>query len=572
MGVFSVHDVEGNNWFLGIRDMASKSADDTLDVFKEILEDISQLSKSDDPNQIPRGKKLLISIEKTMSDRAATEVKFNELLEAYINETLPLVKEADGVLDGGEMAAVVRLDQFFCGLHSLVHATESAVASHKEWESSHYQEAGAPLFHAQCARPGESSGSRFVQSECKALAFGGCEKTGCASKFMTYARPILQAEYGCSRNPFQKFLGARFNVLGRNAVYSYCLRFVVRNFLLLNATNMLLKSVLFDLEQDGTMAQVRVLGILSKLIFVPLWNVLEDKSVTMADMNAIYANLIDFFEKAAQDPSKILEGNSPFEERYIDRDIWLEQLLAYDEATEALTAAIMGLTMASLAVFAKKQFRDHLPGGIHENLTNDQCKGVPKTNVRPESAFAFWHKDRIRCPSYSNITIEGRLLWTMNKTYEWLLSLNPEKREEVIEDARKQTPAIRAQFREREKKMMELRAARLQERVQEAKEKEEREVRQKFELVQKVEALGGMWKSADEVDAGLMKVKESVVRGEGKGKQLEALKCQITFRKKILQQPVIDAKDWTQSADKKALDIQSLSDKLKILINQANLH
>ena len=89
-----------------------------------------------------------------------------------------------------------------------------------------------------------------------------------ATTFMTAFRPILEKKCGSSKNPFQKFLGARFNILGRNAVYLYCLRSQLKDFLKLTATNMLLRSVQFDLDQPGTMAEVRTLGMLSKLIML----------------------------------------------------------------------------------------------------------------------------------------------------------------------------------------------------------------------------------------------------------------------------------------------------------------
>ena len=566
MGVYSVADSSGNDWCLGIRELPSKSADDTLEVFKEILEDISSSCESLDGN--PKGQELLSGIENTMSDMAATEVKFNSLLETYINDVIPLSKQAEEVLDDEGQAPIVRLNHFFCGLHSLVHMTESACATHKEWEKTHYGDAGRPVYHPTCARPGESGGSQCVQEACKVTVAGADEKNGCHSKFMTFAYLTLKADFNLTRNPLTKFLGARFNILGRNAVYVYCLRFTLTDFLKFNDSNLLLKSLRLNLNEPGIIAQVRVHGILSKLISVPLWNVLEDKSVTLADMNGFYGRLIQFFDSAAQDPTCILEGQSPFPEAYINRDIFLEKLLACNESLDGLTTTIMGLTMAGFSIFARRQFKDHLTGGIHENLTNEQCKGVPKTNKKPESYFAFWDKEIRRSPAVSSIAVEAKLLWTMNKPSKWLESLDDDERRRVIEEARKHTPAMKAKFKERQQKIMEVRAARLRERQEQEKAKEERALKKRVELLQKVEMLGGMWKSVAELEEGLKKVKGSA-RGEGKGKLLDALKTQIDFRRKILQQPVVDAKDWTYSENGKALDVAALSAKLVNLIHQS---
>ena len=50
---------------------------------------------------------------------------------------------------------------------------------------------------------------------------------------------------------------------------------------------MLLKSVLHDISEDFLVAEVRALGIMSKLIMTPMWNVLERKDVDMAQMNKV---------------------------------------------------------------------------------------------------------------------------------------------------------------------------------------------------------------------------------------------------------------------------------------------
>ena len=570
VNIYGVTDANGRDWVLGLRDITSKSALDALVRLKEILDDIAELrERLDEPGTNSRRYELLLAIEHTMSDRAATETRFNSLLEAYMNEVLPLVRETGPMLEGDDMAPVIRLNNFFCGLHDLVHLTETGVAVQREWESAHYGPGGSPLFHTSCFRSGESAGSRTIQAACKAFAAGGDEKNGCHDKFKTYVRPILQKEYGTSTLPITKFLGARFNILGRNAVYIYGLWKVMIDFLELNAgNNMLLKSLLHEFKLATTEAQVLVSGLCSKLILTPDWNVHEDKSISMSDMGPIYAKMISFFDSAAENPSIILEGQSPFEEKYIDRDIWLDQLLAYNERTDPLTTILMGQTMASYGIFARRQFRDFLPGGVHANLTKDQVLGVPKTNRKAESGFGFWDHLKKRCPSIKPPAAEARILWSMNKTSEWYESLDAEQQKQVMENAMKSTPAMLAKSKERERQMLELRAARLQEQREQVRQKEVKEVQKRMGWVAKVEALGGLWKSEEEMEAGLKMVVENAGGRGCKGKLLEALKDQMNFRKNILQQTGIDAKDWSFSEEKKALDVDQLKAKLAKIINQ----
>lgn len=61
-----------------------------------------------------------------MSDRAATEMKFNELLQSYREEILPdIVQDWENLYDE-DRRVLSRLNNFFWGLHSLVHIAQTA--------------------------------------------------------------------------------------------------------------------------------------------------------------------------------------------------------------------------------------------------------------------------------------------------------------------------------------------------------------------------------------------------------------------------------------------------------------
>ena len=74
----AVTDKDRNSYILGLREMYCKSSTTVLATFKSILNDIDDnTSVSND------GLKLLANIKNTMLDRAATEKKFNDILENY---------------------------------------------------------------------------------------------------------------------------------------------------------------------------------------------------------------------------------------------------------------------------------------------------------------------------------------------------------------------------------------------------------------------------------------------------------------------------------------------------------
>ena len=82
-------DSHGNMYVLGLREIETKSAQDTLTTYRAILDDIAERSKCVNNEA---STKILVNTVATMSDRAATEVKFNELLRTY-REVLPMIIE-----------------------------------------------------------------------------------------------------------------------------------------------------------------------------------------------------------------------------------------------------------------------------------------------------------------------------------------------------------------------------------------------------------------------------------------------------------------------------------------------
>jgi hypothetical protein len=138
-GGFSIRDNEGTYFALGLREMATKSAQNTLDTFQEILQDISDTNKESNFNS---GDRILCNIQNTMSDRAATELKFNDLLENYRLELLPQIRTDYNNMDDAGKEAVSRLNNFFCGLHGLVHMTNAAQKGLCEAERANFE--GSP--------------------------------------------------------------------------------------------------------------------------------------------------------------------------------------------------------------------------------------------------------------------------------------------------------------------------------------------------------------------------------------------------------------------------------------------
>ena len=251
---------DGNLMVLGLREIEAKSAKDTLQTYKEILQDIDNCSKS---AMNEASMKILLHTIATMSDRADTEVKFNELLRV----------SQRGFARGSQRLQhdnmYNNMYNFFCGLHSLVHIAEAS--------SKALMEAERGLFDGVVPQPSsgfvqtrnEPGAFRLVPTSCKAFARGADEKSGCHGPFSSFIQSILK-QHKMHSLPLTPYRGSRFNILFENASYVFFFHQHMISFLEGNNSNNLLKAVLEDLKTPEFVAGCKALGLISCLITTPL--------------------------------------------------------------------------------------------------------------------------------------------------------------------------------------------------------------------------------------------------------------------------------------------------------------
>ena len=104
--------------------------------------------------------------------------------------------------------------------------------------------------------------------------------------------------------------------------------------------------------------------------------------------------------------------------------------------------------------------------------------GVPLHNMHLERGFGFWDRMKRKVPSMSSLASEGCLLFTYNKTLDWMLKKPVEERDALIRCCQRQTPQMKATFEERKRKLQAELEKRLRQQQQEKAEKVEREMRQ----------------------------------------------------------------------------------------------
>ena len=117
---------EQDTYTLGIRETASGSAQMTLDTLQEILDDLTCAAAAEKGAGTETGKIILSKIKNTMSDRAATEKAFNDLLSRYRSEILPTVIQEWKQVSNEERQSMSRMYNFYCGMHCVTNMAEHA--------------------------------------------------------------------------------------------------------------------------------------------------------------------------------------------------------------------------------------------------------------------------------------------------------------------------------------------------------------------------------------------------------------------------------------------------------------
>ena len=124
-----------------------------------------------------------------MTDRAATNTKFNSLLTAYRDKILAATKEGWSEMSDGERKVLSKLNNHFCALHLLVNLAAQCSATLREFEAMHdCSKAGAALLSRSTVNSAEPGALRLVRTACKVFEKHGSEKAGKMVEFSEFAR------------------------------------------------------------------------------------------------------------------------------------------------------------------------------------------------------------------------------------------------------------------------------------------------------------------------------------------------------------------------------------------------
>ena len=372
---------------------------------------------------------------------------------------------------------------------------------------------------------------RFVRTACKAFEKHGNEQSGAHMAFLTLLQnhPLYQLD----KVPLASFRGNRFNILFHDAGLLYYLKQAVQEFFEtgISTNNRLLKAVEADSKVDEYWAACRALGLVNKHITGPFWRLLES-DIPILDMNVQYQHMLTCFEEWADDASSVLNGEAVLFQEYPPKVDKVTECLHVSNSTDVIVQEILQALFLGFIALFNRMVKDHLIGGeLDVQESNQRCQetaSVPKTNTISERDFAQLDRLLREKPNATTMSLEAMIMFSNNKTSEWLKLKSEEEKETLFKQAREKGPKFRRAFREKREEMITERAM-LQRAKQETIAHKRIQARIERERLTSEIISIGLWTSRDLVESGLLQFRSKTAK-------LKALKVQLDFRRKVLQQ------------------------------------
>lgn len=317
------------------------------------------------------------------------------------------------------------------------------------------------------------------------------------------------------------------------------------------------------------MAGAKALGLVSRIVTRPLWSLIEDRNVHILEMNSSYSKLTDFLNAAATNIPDFMTGKIlPFgPDTNIKQDAVYASILQpwqHDNKVQVF----LSIMLPAINKCAKKLFKDHLPDGQWENVTEQmkvKTKGTHKHNKYAESVFGYLDRLLRVYPSISVLASEAYIVFTANKTKAWLESKSEAEKQRLIQNAQKGVPATRAAFKERKKEIERQQVIAWNEKMRHASELEAKRL-EKLECYTNEIIYYGLWQSQEQIDCALEQIKTIT-------EKKKSLKAQLNFRNYVLQQKPENRSVYrfSTTTDGKArqFSIEQLTENLRLLVNHA---
>ena len=390
--------------------------------------------------------------------------------------------------------------------------------------------------------------------------------------FRTYLR-----KQGITKLPLAQFVGNRFNILFFDAAGVYFLKGHMVSFIETThgkEANRLLRTVLSDIKNPVYICGCRALGLVDKIVTGPLWRKLQESSVSVLKMSDVYCELKAKFDGWSKDASNVIDGSarlSKVADVHVD-EVWDTLTCSQTEVPEsdAKTQELLQLVFAAFALTTERMLIDHLPGGkFHHDSADsrltEETASVPTTNIAPERDFAVLDRMLREKPNASTAALEAMILFSHNKTTQWLHEQGDCDKQRLFKIARTNALSLWEKFKLRTLQIQRQREESLVQKQKAIAPKQARLVQEKEKLTKEIEPVG-LWLTRADVTRGLKNLKK-------KTEVTCLLKLQINFRHKVLGQTHPDGTVFRFSQGGKKFTNEQLQDNLyKLLATEEDLN
>ncbi|KAG1708474.1 putative transposase-like protein [Nymphon striatum] len=172
------------------------------------------------------------------------------------------------------------------------------------------------------------------------------------------------------------------------------------------------------------------LGIVDKLFTGPLWRQIE--TVThILDLNEVWFTFLGYMERFSKDPSELFSGVIMYPNFTVVDEVFNSLFNVNDDELDVLTLEALQIL-----------YFEHL---------QSVSSTVSTTNMVSERDFANLDRLRREKPHANTIALEGVILFSNNKTLEWLDALDFDKKKKMFEAARTSAPKMIEGFKERKR-------------------------------------------------------------------------------------------------------------------------
>lgn len=564
-GDYDVTLPDGIHVKLGVRDLSKGSSDTSLSTLKELLNDLMN-AKSEGSQAMDKLAKITKSL---VVDQDILNKKFIDILFLYKQQICPLLAESYANLPDTYKPKSILLSNFCTGVYFLLGLAKLADVTILAWESLSFT--GNAIDTSNCVETNQilSKTVQQIYTFCEKLDPNNTEDLNLEFKdFITKEKKLTSV-------PLAPYKGNIFNTIFHNSagVWYYHEIGLLSEFLekmkkeksqvkepeketenkgdekqpsetteekkednsvdvkeeddeeieesslqedKLNEKE--LNSLTDLLSEKHNYALARALGLIGKLVAVPLWTVLEDDDL---NIGVRYNTFLKCLENWAKDSSKFMKGQDRlFEDVPVSHDAVYASLVKDNESGDSLTKELLELIFTAFVPYVKLFLRDNV---TYEKMNGESAMEVD-CKVPVHEDFTLFDQITMNIHSVTNFAFDALMLYSKTRNGAWQDKLSNKDNVKVFDLVERDYNKQMKILYKRKISLNKIKDLAKGHKLDPFSKCQL--IEKKYKLIDDLIKWGGLWRSEKEIEAQIKDMKEY--------DRLSAFRAQIRFRRHIL--------------------------------------